>query len=74
MRADASGEGNGLAEARLDLGKMTPHVTFLNNLEKDAMYNRFGSSLSELLQTYPGRCGLERAREEGMDFREWGRK
>ena len=42
-------------QARLDLGKLTPHVTFLNNLEKDAMYRQFGSNLAELLQTYPGR-------------------
>ena len=39
MRAESSGE-DGLADARLDLGKLSTHVSFLNNLEKDPMYNR----------------------------------
>ena len=43
MRAESSGE-DGLSDARLDLGKMAPHVTFLNNLEKDQMYNRCESN------------------------------
>ncbi|GAX78494.1 hypothetical protein CEUSTIGMA_g5933.t1 [Chlamydomonas eustigma] len=55
MRADASGDG-GLSDARLELGKMTPHVIFQNNLEKDFMYtSRFSPSLMDLLQTFPGR-------------------
>ncbi|KAG2424815.1 hypothetical protein HXX76_014236 [Chlamydomonas incerta] len=52
------GAGGAEAETRLSLGSastMDKHVTWLNNLDKDAKYQRFGRSVNELLSVYPGR-------------------
>lgn len=52
----------GLEATRLDLGSLEAEtggvahpVLFLNDLESDPQYQRFGRALSELLNVYPGR-------------------
>ncbi|GFR53072.1 hypothetical protein Agub_g15771, partial [Astrephomene gubernaculifera] len=45
-------------EPRLSLGSpstVATHVAWLNDLEKDAKYQRYGTSVAELLHTFPGR-------------------
>jgi len=54
LRAEDSGQ-EGLSEARLDLGALSPHVTFLNDLEKDKMYARFSGQLTDIINAFPGR-------------------
>jgi len=56
-------DSTGLPELRLDLGsaavahgaKPSAGVLWFNDLEKDAMYSEYGSSVEELLGTMPGR-------------------
>ncbi|KAG2487497.1 hypothetical protein HYH03_013916 [Edaphochlamys debaryana] len=52
------GPGGGEEEPRLSLGSpsvMAKHVAWLNNLERDPRFSRFGHSVAELLNTFPGR-------------------
>ncbi|EFJ45735.1 hypothetical protein VOLCADRAFT_105823 [Volvox carteri f. nagariensis] len=58
--AGAGGGGaGGEGEPRLSLGStssaMSKHVAFLNDLERDPRFQRFGRNLAELLNTFPGR-------------------
>ncbi|GIL48985.1 hypothetical protein Vafri_5482 [Volvox africanus] len=62
LRAEESahpGPGGGEeAEPRLNLGSssaMVKHVAFLNDLERDSRYQRYGRNLGDLLNTFPGR-------------------
>ncbi|GIM08138.1 hypothetical protein Vretimale_12173, partial [Volvox reticuliferus] len=51
----AGGDGE---EPRLNLGSsstMTKHVAFLNDLERDSRFQRYGRNLGDLLNTFPGR-------------------
>ncbi|GLI71786.1 hypothetical protein VaNZ11_017131 [Volvox africanus] len=62
LRAEESalpGSGGGEeSEPRLNLGSssaMAKHVVFLNDLERDSRYQRYGRNLGDLLNTFPGR-------------------
>ena len=50
------GEEDTSDQPRLDLGsKLSKMCLFFNNLERDALYRQFGGSVTDILQTYPGR-------------------
>eukprot|EP00798_Chlamydomonas_sp_ICE-L_P006280 gene6280-2911_t len=62
LRAETSGGAQELASTRLSLGlhedkpgTIPSHVSFINDLEKDAMYAHLPNRLKQLLNVYPGR-------------------